>query len=439
MTAQPVTASTRRRVWRNWARTVEARPARVAVPGDAADVAATLVDAQRDGLRVKPVGAGHSFSPVAETDGVQVRLDNLAGLLGVGHGLATVAAGTPLHAFNAGLAQHGLCLANMGDVAVQTVAGAVATGTHGTGRDLAGIAAQVAGLEIALPDGSLVTCSAERNADLFQAARIGLGALGIVTTLTFRVEPAFLLHAVEERGSLDQILDRFDEYMAGEHAEFHWLPFTDSVQLKRNRRTDGPARPLGKARAWWEGDVVENAGLALVQRITRAMPRSTRAVNSVGAKLISRREYVDVAPSVFASVRRVRFHEMEYGLPQGVAVEALREFRQLTVNGPWRIAFPVEVRLAPADDVWLSTAYDRDTVYVACHAYPRTEYSSWFDAVEELFVSYEGRPHWGKLHTRTAEYLGDVYPRMDDFRAVRDRVDPDRVMSNVHLRQVLGS
>jgi FAD-linked oxidoreductase len=434
----------RRRPWRNWARTVEGRPARVVVPADAAEVAATLAAAGREGLRVKPVGSGHSFTPVAVTDGVQVRLDRLTGLLDVevdpatGRGLATVAAGTPMHAFNADLSRHGLGLATMGDVAVQTVSGAVATGTHGTGRDVAGLAAQVAALEIALPDGSLVRCSADHEPDLFQAARLGLGALGVVTTLTFRVEPAFLLRAVDERGSLTEILDRFDEYAAGEHVDVHWLPFTDAVQLKRNRRTTEPARPLGRFRAWWEGDVLENLGVGLVQRFTRAVPRWTRTVNQAAGALISRRDYVDAAPAVFTSIRRVRFHEMEYALPRSVAVAALRELRRITEEGPWRIAFPVQVRLAPADDVWLSTAYGRDTVYVACHAYPRTDYQGWFTAVESLFVAFGGRPHWGKLHTRDLAYLRQVYPRLDEFRAVRDRLDPDRLMANGYLHRVLG-
>ncbi|HEX6578010.1 MAG TPA: D-arabinono-1,4-lactone oxidase [Jiangellaceae bacterium] len=444
MTATAPVPRARPRPWRNWARTVEGRPTRIAVPSDAAEVAATMVAAGRDGLRVKPVGSGHSFTPVAVTDGVQVRLDRLTGLLDIdvdpasGRGVATVAAGTPLHAFNTDLARHGLGLANMGDVAVQTVSGAVATGTHGTGREVAALAEQIAGLEIALPDGSLVRCSAGHEADLFQAARLGLGALGVVTALTFRVEPAFLLHAVDERGSLAEILDRFEDYAAGEHVEFHWLPFTDAVQLKRNSRTSGPARPLGRFRAWWEGDVVENLGIGLVQRVTRAVPRWTPLVNGTVAGLISRRDYVDAAPMVFSSVRRVRFHEMEYALPRGVAVAALREFRRITDEGPWRIAFPVQVRLAPADDVWLSTAYGRDTVYVACHAYPRTDYGGWFAAAEDLFVSFGGRPHWGKLHTRDAAYLRGVFPRLDEFRAVRDRVDPGRVMANGYLQRVLG-
>jgi L-gulono-1,4-lactone dehydrogenase len=429
--------------WTNWAQTTSCRPTRIAVPADPAEVVAVLSAARRDGLRVKPLGSGHSFSPIAATDGVQVRLDRLTGLLGVdadsasGTGMATVAAGTPLRVLNAELARLGLGLANMGDIDAQTVSGAIATGTHGSGRASASLSALVDGLEVALPDGSLVTCSADHEPDLFQAGRLGLGALGIVTSVTFRVERAFRLRAVEEPGHLDDLLERFDEYAASEHVDVHWLPFTDAVLTKRYSRTDEPLRPLSRPSAWWTG-VGENAGVELIQRITRAAPRYTPLANAVAARLIPARDYVDFAPSVFTSIRKVRFHEMEYALPRRVAVAAIREFRRLTARGPWRIAFPVQVRVAPADDVWLSPAYERETVYVACHAYPRTDYRSWFAAAEELFVSYGGRPHWGKLHTRDAAHLTRTYPRLADFRRVRARVDPARLMGNEYLDRILG-
>jgi FAD-linked oxidoreductase len=429
--------------WTNWAQTVACRPTRVAVPRDPAEVVAVLTAARRDGLSVKAVGSGHSFTPVAATDGVQVRLDQLTGLVRTdfnpdsGSGTATVAAGTTIRTLNTELARLGLGLANMGDIDVQTVAGAVGTGTHGSGRDCASLSALVTAMEIALPDGALVRCSAAEEPDLFQAGRLGLGALGIVTSLTFQVERAFLLHAVEERGHLDEILDRFDEYAAQEHLDLHWFPFTNSAQVKRYRRTGDPRRPLSRMSRWW-ADVGENNGIEIVQRITRAAPRYTAAANRVTARLISRRDYIDAAPSVFTRVRRIRWHEMEYAIPRRVAVPAIREFRRLTTKGPWRIAFPVQIRLAPADDVWLSPAYGRDTVHISCHAYPRTVYSGWFAAAEELFGSYGGRPHWGKLHTREVGYLEQVHPRMAEFRKIRDRVDPYRLMGNDYLRHVLG-
>ncbi|HEY9377350.1 MAG TPA: FAD-binding protein, partial [Jiangellaceae bacterium] len=300
----------------------------MASPRNPADVAAVLAEARRDGQSVKPIGSGHSFTPVAATDGIQVRLDQLTGLirtdvdLDTGSGTATVAAGTSMRVFNADLARLGLGLANMGDIDLQTVSGAVSTGTHGSGRDMASLSALVVGLEIVLPDGSLARCSADVEPDLFQAARLGLGALGIVTSLTFRVERAFLLHGVEERGHLDEVLERFDDYAGAAHLDMYWFPFTDYMQVKRHRRTDQPRRPMSTMSAWWT-DVGENTGIGIVQRISRAAPRYTPAVNLVAGRLISHRDYIDAAPSVFTRARRIRWHEMEYALPRRVAVPAI--------------------------------------------------------------------------------------------------------------------
>ncbi|RIQ32132.1 D-arabinono-1,4-lactone oxidase [Jiangella rhizosphaerae] len=429
-------------LWQNWARTVQARPVRVERPASADEAAAVLTAAACDGLRVKPVGAGHSFTPIAATDGVQVRLDGLSGLLSLDTDArtATVGAGTRLHELNALLTERGYGLTNMGDIAVQTVSGAIATGTHGSGRASASLSEQVVALEIVLPDGSVRRVSAADtgdDGDLFQAARLGLGALGIVTSVTFRIEPAFTLRSTVERTTLDAVVERLPDLEAEDHCDLYWLPFTDAVQLTVNRRTGEPAAPPHPVASWWSGDVIENAGVALVQRVTRAAPKLTPSVNAVAARLIGDRTFVDLAPKVFTSTRRVRFHEMEYALPRSAAAGALRALRDLTARGPWRVAFPVEIRLAPADDVWLSPAYGRDTVYVATHAYPRTDYTGWFSAVEKLWTEYGGRPHWGKLHTRDSGYLRDQYRQMGSFRAVRDRVDPGRIMANAYLDRIL--
>jgi len=433
--------SPRPTVWRNWAETASSNPTRVERPADAAGVAETLVRAGRDGLRVRPVGSGHSFTPVAATDGVQLRLDRIAGVRSVDAdgGVAVVGAGTTLRALAEQLAAAGVALAVLGDIDRQTVAGAVSTGTHGTGRTVASLAAQVVGLEVVLPDGTVTRCSAARDVELFQAARLGLGACGVLTEVTLRVEPTYLLHADEGPASFGEVLERLDQVQASaDHVDLHWLPFTDTVQLKRWSRSPGPARPLPRWRAWWEEVVVENAAMSLIQRLHRAAPAGVGPVNRAAARLVSHRELVDRSDRVFTSRRLVRFVEMEYAVPRAVAVSVLRHLRDLTLRGPWRPGFPVEVRCAPPDDVWLSTAYDRETVYVACHAYPRTDHATWFDACEELFVAYGGRPHWGKLHTRTAGDLAAAYPRFADVRAVRDRVDPGRLLANPHLERVLG-
>ncbi|WP_434581926.1 D-arabinono-1,4-lactone oxidase [Carbonactinospora thermoautotrophica] len=427
------------RTWKNWGRNQTARPRRLVAPRSVEEVAAAVRRAGEDGLTVKAVGSGHSFTDAAVTDGVMLSLEHLAGVRAIDpeRCLVTVDAGLPLHRLNAVLTQHRLSLTNMGDIDRQTVSGAISTGAHGTGRDSGGLAAQVAGLELVLANGEIVTCDAEQDPDLFAAARVGLGALGVITAVTFRVEPVFLLHAQEAPLSLTQVLADFDELAAdNEHFEFHWFPHTDTALTKRNNRVTGPSRPLSAVRHWLEDQFLSNDVYGLLCRAGRAAPRAIPAINRIAGLVLSPREYVDVdvPHRVFTSPRRVRFVEMEYAVPRRAVVSVLRELR--TLIDRWHVNMPVAVRLAPADDVWLSTAYGRDTAYVAVRMFERMPHERYFAEVEELMIGYEGRPHWGTLHTRDAAYLAKHYPRFADFLAVR--VDPERRFANRYLRQVLG-
>ncbi|WP_159943774.1 MULTISPECIES: D-arabinono-1,4-lactone oxidase [unclassified Nocardiopsis] len=427
-------------MWHTWAGTHQARPRRTAAPGSTAQVAAAVSAAAAEDLRVRMVGTGHSFTDVAVTDGLLLSPASLTRVRSVdpAAGTATVEAGLPLCDFNEALAEHGLALANMGDIAVQTMAGAVQTGTHGTGRDAGGLAAQVVGMEMVLADGSVVECSAERDPDLFHAARVGLGAFGVVTALTMAVRPAFLLHAREEPMRLEEVLERLPELRAdNDHFEFFWFPHTNNTNTKRNNISEGPARPLSPLRAWLDDDFLSNTLFERVNRVCRRFPRVVPAVNRISSRALSARGYTDASHRVFASVRNVRFVEMEYAVPAEVLPEVLREARAIVDRGGHRVSFPVEVRFAPADDVWLSTAYGRESAYVAVHMYQGTPYESYFADLEALFTSVGGRPHWGKMHTRDRSYLEGVYPMLDRALAVRDRVDPDRRFGNAYLERVL--
>jgi L-gulono-1,4-lactone dehydrogenase len=428
-------------VWSNWAGNQRYRPQRVVSPTCAEEVAAAVTAAAAAELTVKAAGTGHSFTGVAATDGVLIRPNRLTGVRSVdrGTGLVTVESGMPLHRLCAVLAERGLALTNMGDIASQTVAGAIATGTHGTGRHSAGLAGQVRGLELVLADGSVVSCSADEAPELFEAARLGLGALGIVTAVTIQAEPAFLLRAREERLPLDEVLESFhDLAAANDHFEFFWFPHTDSAMTKLNNRTDGPAAPLPQLRGWLEDEFLGNTGYGLVLRAGRAAPRLIPALNAVCVRGMGSREYSDRSDRVFTTPRRFRFVEMEYAVPRTAAVPALRELRTLITRSNWYLSMPVEVRIAPSDDIWLSTASGRDTAYIAVHTYRRMPHEDFFAAVEPLMVSYAGRPHWAKLHTRDAGQMAEAYPKMGDFIAVRDKVDPTRRFANDYLRQVLG-
>ncbi|CAM3218596.1 FAD-linked oxidoreductase [Streptomyces sp. HPH0547] len=421
-----------------------AAPERTVFPSTTEALAEVVRRAAADGLRVKAAGTGHSFTAAAVTDGVLIRPERLAGVRRVDReaGTVTVGAGTPLKVLNAALAARGLSLTNMGDIMEQTVSGAVSTGTHGTGRDSASVAAQLTGLEMVLADGSVLRCSAEggeEERDVFAAARVGLGALGVITELTFAVEPEFLLMAREEPMPFERVISEFDQLVTeNEHFEFYWFPHTDNCNTKRNNRSAGPAAPLPRMRGWIDDELLSNGVFQAACALGRAVPATVPAVARVSSRALSARTYTDIPYKVFTSPRRVRFVEMEYALPRAALTTALRELKALVERSGFRVSFPVEVRTAPADDIPLSTAGGRETAYVAVHMYRGTPHQAYFSAVERIMTAHAGRPHWGKLHSRDAEYLAGVYPRFTEFTALRDRLDPDRVFGNPYLRRVLG-
>ncbi|MFF0854490.1 D-arabinono-1,4-lactone oxidase [Streptomyces sp. NPDC003280] len=435
-------SSARNATWRNWGGNVSARPAREVAPASVEELAAAVRRAAEDGLKVKAVGTGHSFTSIAATDGVLIRPRLLTGIRAIDREAMTVTveAGTPLKRLNAALAREGLSLTNMGDIMEQTVSGATSTGTHGTGRESASIAAQIKGLELVTADGSVLTCSAEENPEVFAAARIGLGALGVVTAITFAVEPLFLLTAREEPMPFDRVVAEFDELWAeNEHFEFYWFPHTGNTNTKRNNRSAGPEQPVGRLAGWFEDEFLSNGVFQVAQWAGRAAPATVPAIARISSRALSARTYTDIPYKVFTSPRRVRFVEMEYAVPRAALVDTLRELKAMVDRSGLRVSFPVEVRTAPADDITLSTASGRDSAYIAVHMFRGTPYQAYFTAAERVFTAHEGRPHWGKVHTRDAEYFSRVYPRFTEFTALRDRLDPERLFQNDYLRRVLGA
>ena len=433
--------------WHNWAGNQVATPARVATPTSVDDIVAAVKSAASDGLTVRAAGAGHSFTAAAATDGVLLRLDRYADLLAVdtNTGLVTVQSGMRLHMLNKLLDDVGLAMPNLGDIDVQTVSGALSTGTHGTGATLTGLTGFVAGLELVLADGSVVNCSAEENSDLFAAARLGLGALGVTSTVTLQTVPAFTLRAVEAPLPLADVLDQFDELSAGnEHFEFYWFPYTTAALTKRNNRlAAGEAtKPMGALKEWFDDELMTNTVFNLTNRACRRFPAIVPRVNRFAARALGAREFTDRSHKVFVSPRRVRFVEMEYAVPRAEIRRVLDGVRGVTEaerEAGRPISFPIEVRVAAADDVWLSTAYGRASAYVAVHAYVGTPYEDYFRGVEAVVNEVAGRPHWGKLHFQDAASLRPRYPRFDDFLAVRTRVDPEGRFRTDYLDRVFGT
>ena len=429
--------------WRNWAGNQQARPQAVLHPRDTDEVAQVVKRAATEGRRVKAVGAGHSFTAAAVTDGVLLDLDRMAGVVAsdLDTGLVTLHAGTPLHQLNLELARRGLAMSNLGDIDRQSIAGATSTSTHGTGIALGGLATQIRALELVLADGSVVTCSADERRELFAVARVGIGALGIVTAVTLQCEPSFTLVADEQPMPLAQVLDELDDIVeSNEHFEFYWFPHTELALTKRNNRlrSGEPAAPIGRVKGWVDDELLANTVFNLTCKLAARRPTLIPRLNRTAAKLMTARRYTAPSYEVFVSPRRVRFVEMEYSLPRAAFKDGLAAIRAVIEREQLLVSFPIEARWVAPDDIPLSTAYGEERCYLAIHMFRGEPFERYFGAVEKEMRALGGRPHWGKMHCRTAEDLRPVYPRFDDFVAVRDAVDPERVFGNAYLETVLG-
>ena len=426
--------------WRNWAGTQVAHPVAVHRPSSEHDLAAVVKQAAAEGARVKVVGSGHSFTDIACTDGHLIDLSGYNRVLSIDTEArtATVQAGIRLEDLNRQLDLRGLAMPNLGDIAYQTISGAVSTSTHGTGRKLTGLAGQIAALRLVLGDGTCVDCSPDEEPELFHCARVGLGALGIISTVTLDVVPAFNLAVVEEPMRVDSLLEDLDTHVDGnDHFEFFWVPHTGWALTKRNNRTDEPLAPRGRVSEWWNDRFLQNYAFGALCRVGRVrpqwIPRLAKALPAAG-----RVSYVDQSYRVFASPRLVHFYEMEYAVPRSAGAEALNRIRRFVDDSGLLLNFPVEVRFTAPDDIPLSTASERESCYLAVHIYQGMDYEPYFDGVEAIVTDLGGRPHWGKLHTQTAGSLSGRYPQWERFAAVRDRIDPDRRFANAYLERVLG-
>ena len=404
------------------------------------DLVRIVQRAAAEGAAVKVVGAGHSFTPLVCTDGYLVDLGDYDQVLSIDLAARTVTvqAGIPLWKLSDHLATRGLALENMGDIAYQSIAGATSTATHGTGRQFGNLASRIVGLRLVTGDGTVIEANPAVNPDVLDVARVGVGALGILSTVTVQCVPAFNLHAVEQAERVDALLERWDDEVANhDHVEFFWIPNTGWALTKRNRRTTEPVRPRSPWRAFRDDYLLSNLAFDLTCRAGRLDPRLGRRV----ARIVPGTGYADyIEPSyrVFASPRLVRFYEMEYAIPSEHLVEALNRVRELVRRQGVQILFPVEVRVVAADDVPLSTAYGRETAYIAVHVYQGTAYDQYFQGVQSIMDDYGGRPHWGKMHFQSAETLAPRYPRWAEFQALRRRVDPDGRFTSPYLDRLLG-
>lgn len=431
------------KLWRNWARSEQVRPEVVLAPSSIPEVQQAVRTARGRGLSVKAVGAGHSFTGIAVAPGMQLELSALTGLVNVDRerSQVTLLAGTRLHQIPALLAPHGLAMPNLGDIDQQSISGATSTGTHGTGVKFGGISTQIVGATLVTADSELLVVNEQQNSDLLPAVALGLGALGILVEVTIQCVPAFVLQAQEQPEPLMQVLADLDDRAAAvDHFELFWFPGTDVAMTKTNTRLPGDAQtePLKPFNKWVDDTLVGTGAHQVISSLGAAVPSVVPFINRTAVKVWGDREFSDISTRVFTTKRRVRFHEMEYAVPAESLAAAFAEVRSLIAERDWRISFPIEVRWAAADDLWLSTATGRASGYLAVHRYWREDPTEYFAAVEQIMAKYNGRPHWGKMHNLDSATLRQRYPKFDNFVALRDLLDPERRFANPYLDRVLG-
>ena len=427
--------------WHNWSGSVQSQPREIAQPTSIDELAQQMAAFSRSGRHVRVVGAGHSFTPIAQSNDVLMSLDKLQGIISVDaeQGTATVYGGTRLFHLGPALHKHGLAQENMGDINQQSIAGAISTNTHGTGLGFGSIATQVLALTLVTANGDVVDCSPSENPELFKAAQVSVGTLGVIAKVTLRVVPSKRLRLQTRRERLSTCLEHLEEYQQqNNHFEFYWFPYTDMGQVKFLNETDAPAT---RSNLWstFNKLAVENGALWLLSESCRMFPRISPRVSKISVAGITPLNEVNYSHQLYATPRMVKFQEMEYSIPVAQFSTVMGEIQARINERRYRVNFPIECRFVKGDNIWLSTTQGRDSAYIAIHMYRGMEYQRYFREIEEIFTQHEGRPHWGKIHTRDAAYLASVYPHWEDFRRVRAQIDPQGLFLNDYLRTLFAA
>ncbi|WDL99387.1 D-arabinono-1,4-lactone oxidase [Alicyclobacillus sp. ALC3] len=426
--------------WRNWSGVVECVPQQVVYPTSVDQVVEVVQRCNREGRTLRLVGSGHSFTALVHTTDILMSLDHLAGIIEISQieQTATVWAGTKLKALGELLFNHGLAQENLGDINVQSVAGAISTGTHGTGVTLGTLATQVVRITAVLGNGEVVTCSADDNADLFHALQVSLGSIGVIVQVTLRLIPAYRLVYESSRVTLDDCLSQLEDLKQNNrHIEFYCFPYSRTVQLKRMNRTDSPVSDHG-FKDYFNKVVMENYVFGALSGCCKTAPGLTRTVSRLSASSVPVGREVNWSHRLFATPRLVRFNEMEYNIPAEHMAAAIREVLEYIERERIAVHFPIECRFVRGDDIWLSPAYGRDSAYIAVHMYRGMPYESYFHGVEAIMKRFGGRPHWGKLHYRAGADIAAQYPKWGAFHAVRQTADANGVLLNDYLRRLFG-
>lgn len=426
--------------WKNWSESVIARPIKIVTPKSLDELVSLVKKCAEQHMTIRVVGAGHSFTPLVATSEVLISLDCLSGIDHINEAdkLVTIWAGTRLRDAGPLLYKHGYAMENLGDTNAQSLAGAISTGTHGSGVQFQSIPNQIQGLTLLSASGELMEINREDNSELFEAARVSLGMLGIIVKITLKVVDAYTLQENSYRLSLDEGLDSLQSLKENNrNFEFFWFPYTNSIQVKTLNETN-KLLPEKVREQSVKKMVIENGLFWVLSEMSRNIPATSRMISKVSALGIPGGEAYNRSYLQYVTPRLVRFNEMEYSIPQEAMADAIRDIERLLARKKIDVHFPLECRYVKRDSIWLSPSYERDSAYIAVHMYKGMEFSEYFDDVEEIFTAYKGRPHWGKMHTLQLEQLESLYPKLNDFLHIREKLDPQGLFLNEYVRNMFS-
>lgn len=422
--------------WRNWSGAQSCLPFERLAPKDLGELVKAIRQAPG---KIRPVGSGHSFSALVPTDGTLLSLSFFNGLLDHDASTlqATFAAGTPMSRMGPALKAVGQALPNMADIDYQTLAGAISTSTHGTGVGFSSYSAGVTGLQLVTAQGEVLDCDANREREVFSAARVSLGALGVATRVRLQNRTPYRLR---ERQWIARTEELLEDVAKNTRENQHWemLVVTHSdyaLSIALNETTDAPTPPIDPAEAGGNEfvSIIEN-----LDKYASDFPQARRTLLNSLRYFASFQDRVAESFEIYANVRNVRFNEMEYSVPAEHGPPCLREILKLIRDKDLRTWFPIEYRYVKADDIPLSMFEGRDSCSISVHQHYTMDHHNFFAAVEPIFWKYAGRPHWGKLHTLNARTLQALYPRWNEFARVRQALDPGGKFLNAHLSSILG-
>ncbi|MGB3947664.1 MAG: D-arabinono-1,4-lactone oxidase [Bacteroidia bacterium] len=425
--------------WSNWSGSVTCQPQEILQPSSIEEIQQIVKTCATKKSTIRVIGSGHSFTPLVDNNKTLISLDNLQGVESIDlvNKQAVVWAGTKLKALGEKLLSEGLAQVNLGDIDVQSIAGATSTGTHGTGVTLGSVATQIVEITLVTASGDVLVCSEKNNKELFKAAQVAMGALGIVVKVKLQLVDAYKLKYVKEKWNLDECLLNLEKHKTeNRNFEFYWFPHTNSIQAKRLNITN--EEPI-KATFWkyFNDMVLENYAFKALSEVCRIFPFTSKVVSKISAAAVSSGLDINYSTRIYATPRLVKFQEMEYNMPAEYAVQVINEMRDSINKNNFRVHFPIEVRFVKGDDIYLSPTYQRDAVYIAVHMYKGMEYKTYFDAMETIFKKYNGRPHWGKMHNRTTSELTTLYPMWSKFQEIRTQLDAEGLFMNDYLKKIM--